>query len=251
MESKGTYSKGIINKDIKILVIEDDFKLSTLTREFLNEKGFLAYEVGSFLDIENEVKRIKPNLIILDINLPYLDGYYICREIRREFSIPIIITSARNREVDQILALEIGADDYLSKPYSLSMLYSKIMALLRRSFGEYAQPKEEKKIKGLVLDEENYMIRYQERAVELSKNEMKLLKIFLDRPNQILKRSILFEALWENDSFVDENTLTVNISRIKGIFKKLGVDEIIQTKRGVGYILDTSSLEDERWSNID
>lgn len=243
MESKNNSFKDIVLSNIKILIIEDDLKLSNLTSEFLSEKGFLVYETESFLEIEEEVKRVNPNIIILDINLPYLDGYYLCREIRRNMLIPIIITSARDREVDQILALEIGADDYLIKPYSLNILYSKIVALLRRSLGEYSKGKEEKNIKGLILDEKSYMIKYNEKVVELTKNEIKIIKLFFDSPNQIVRRCELFEALWENDSFVDENTLTVNISRIKNTFKKLGIEGVIQTKRGVGYILDTSKLE--------
>ena len=226
----------------KIYIIEDDLKLSDITKEYLQNNGYIVYQTESFIDIMKEINEIKPNLIILDINLPYFDGYYICREIRQSSNIPIIITSARSGDTDQILAVDLGADDYITKPFKLDILNSKIKAVLRRSYGEYAEIKTTANINGLVLDSHNYQIIYREKSFEISKNELKLLKKFFDNSGKILSRSILFEELWDDGNFIDENTLNVNITRIRNILKELGLVDVIKTKRGVGYMLDVAAI---------
>lgn len=226
----------------KIYIIEDDLKLSDITKAYLENNGYIVHQTESFINIMKEINEIKPNLIILDINLPYFDGYYICREIRGSSNIPIIITSARSGEMDQILAVDLGADDYITKPFKLDILNSKIKAILRRSYGEYAEIKTESNINGLILDSHNYQIIYKEKSFELSKNELKLLKKFFDNAGEILSRAILFEELWDEGNFIDENTLTVNITRIRNILKELGLVEVIKTKRGVGYMLDVAAI---------
>lgn len=226
----------------KIYIIEDDFRLSNMTKEYLEDQGYLVYQTKSFIDIMKEIHEIKPNLIILDINLPYFDGYYICREIRMNSNIPIIITSARSGDKDQILAVDLGADDYITKPFKLDILNSKIKAILRRSYGEYAEEKTTANINGVILDSHNYQIIYKEKSFELSKNELKLLKKFFDNPGEILSRATLFEELWDEGNFIDENTLTVNITRIRNVLKELGLLEVIKTKRGVGYMLDVAAI---------
>lgn len=229
----------------KLCIVEDDFRLCELVKEYLEDKGYYVYVVKDFINISNEVNKENPELVLLDINLPYFDGYYVCRDIRTKSNIPIIIMSARNGEKDQVLAIDLGADDYVVKPFKLEILYSKIKAVLRRTYGEYASPHIKiSKESPLRLDERDFSIHFKDKSVELTKNEFKLTNKFLSNPGKVIKRSDFFQELWNEDTFVDENTLTVNITRIKNIFKELGVKDIIKTKRGVGYIFDNSVLEE-------
>lgn len=224
-----------------IYIVEDDLKLSSIVKEFLEEKNYRVFLAENFTNIISEVEEIKPSIILLDINLPYFDGYYICREIRRVLNTPIIIISARNGETDQVLALDLGADDYIVKPFKLEILSSKIKALLRRSFGEYAK-KTEYNIQGLKLDIYNYKLTFKGKSLEISKNEMKILKKFFEYKGEVITRNTFFEELWDDVSFVDENTLTVNITRIKNILRSLGLNNVVKTKRGVGYVLDIKAI---------
>lgn len=233
----------------KLCIIEDDLRLCELIKEYFEDKGYEVYISEDFINIEAVVLREKPKLILLDINLPYFDGYYVCREIRSNSNIPIIIISARSNDKDQILAIDLGADDYVTKPFKLDILYSKVKAVLRRAYGEYSLPNGNvhKNIaeKSIYLDEKAFTVNYKNKAVELSKNEFKLINKFLMNKSKVIKRAELFQELWDENTFVDENTLTVNITRIKNIFKEMGIEHIIKTKRGVGYIFDDTNLETE------
>lgn len=228
----------------KLCIVEDDFKLCELVKGYLQDKGYEVYAVEDFIKIEDEIDREKPNLILLDINLPYFDGYYVCRDIRSKSNIPIIIISARSGERDQVLAIDLGADDYVTKPFKLEILHSKIKAVLRRTYGEYASSNKESEKLDLYLNEKDFTVNFKGKTIELSKNEFKLINKFLLNPGKVIKRGELFQELWDDETFVDENTLTVNITRTKNIFKELGIKDIIKTKRGVGYIFDDSVLKE-------
>lgn len=228
----------------KICIIEDDLKLSELIKEYLEANGYSVYIVENFIDVEAEITREKPKLILLDINLPYFDGYYFCRDIRGKSNVPIIIISARSEEKDQVFAIDLGADDYVTKPFKLEILHSKIKAVLRRTYGEYASTSRDDKEQVLYLDEKDFSINFKDKAMELTKNEFKLMNKFLLNPGKVIKRSELFQELWDEETFVDENTLTVNITRIKKIFMELGINNIIKTKRGIGYIFDSNVLKE-------
>lgn len=229
----------------KICIIEDDLKLCELVKGDLEDKGYYVHIVEDFINIIEEINRENPKLILLDINLPYVDGYYVCRDIRSKSNIPIIIIiSARSGEKDQILAVDLGADDYVTKPFKLELLHSRIKAVLRRTYGEYASNNKYIEEKVLYLNEKDFTINFKDRAIELTKNEFKLINKFLLSPGKIIKRGELFLELWDEDTFIDENTLTVNITRIKNIFKTIGIKDIIKTKRGVGYIFDDIVLKE-------
>lgn len=232
----------------RILLIEDDYKLCELIKEYLDQNGYYVCIVEDFINLDKEIEKEKPDLVLLDINLPYFDGYYVCREIRSKSNIPIIITSARNGDKDQVLAIDLGADDYLVKPFKLEILHSKIKAVLRRTYGEYACEKKEIKKTNLYLDETNFSIHFKDKELELTKNEFKIINMFLLNGGRVIKRQEFFQILWNEDTFVDENTLTVNITRIKNIFKELGLNNIIKTKRGVGYMFNNSLIKEEETS---
>lgn len=229
----------------KIMIIEDDMQLRNQVKELLLRDHYEVFAVESFQDVEEQFECIKPDLVLLDINLPYYDGNYYCRIFRKHSKIPIIITSARNSDSDQILSMELGADEYIVKPFHIQVLLAKVNALVRRLYGDYSLTgnTQELSLYGIVLDHEGFKITYKTSIQELSKNEFKLIKKFLQYPNRILSREVLLEELWDESSFVDDNTLTVNVTRVKNKLLSLGLEDIIKTKRGAGYVFDTSSLE--------
>lgn len=231
----------------KIVIIEDDLALGTQVKEVLENYAYQVVMIEDFRRIESIVEVEAPDLILLDINLPYYDGNYYCRRIRKLTKSPIIITSARNGELDQVLSMELGADEYITKPFSIQVLLAKINAVIRRVYGEYAVEEKETKLvqKGLTLDENSFKLTYHNQTRELSKNEFRLMKVFLQKPDTVIAREELLDALWDTVSFVDDNTLTVNVTRMKSCLESLGLQEVIKTKRGAGYLFDSSKLGGE------
>ncbi|WP_456278668.1 response regulator transcription factor [Bacillus sp. AK128] len=229
----------------KLMLVEDDIQLSRLMKDNLERYGYNVHQSENFLSIIDEFIKVQPDLVLLDINLPYYDGYHVCRSIRRQSKVPILIISARSQELDQIMALELGADDYLTKPFTFEMLQSKVKATIRRVYGEYASVEQaDTSVGDMSIDPNNLTLAYQGKKVELSKNEYKLLKKLMDQPNVFVSREELIEEVWDSVHFVDDNTLTVNISRIKQLISELGLNGTIKSKRGVGYML-TSPKEDK------
>jgi DNA-binding response OmpR family regulator len=229
----------------RILIIEDDSKLNLLMKEFLQRYHYEVLQIRNFKEAEKEIAQAKPDLILLDINLPYLDGFYLCRMIRKKSSVPIIIVSARNSDMEQIMGLELGADDYLVKPFHMELLMTKIKAALRRAYGEYANPNPNLAgADGLVLNPNNFRMSYGGRELELSKNEFKLMKKLLENNHKIVTREDLLMELWDDQTFVEDNTLTVNITRLKDKLEELGIVRAVKTIRGTGYLLEWGAKEE-------
>ena len=230
----------------KIMIIEDDLKLREQMSQILSSYGYQIVAVQDFHKVEERFQESKPDLIVLDINLPYYDGNYYCRIFRRHSKVPIVITSARNSDLSQIMSIELGADDYIVKPFPVELFTTKINAMIRRTYGDYAQDtlsiRNEVDYKlvagGLRLDEKSFKIATNNMVIELSKNEFKLMKVFITKANEVLTREELLENLWDQSDFVDDNTLTVNITRLRSKLSELGYDDCIKTKRGVGYVFD-------------
>ncbi|SHM56671.1 DNA-binding response regulator, OmpR family, contains REC and winged-helix (wHTH) domain [Anaerosporobacter mobilis DSM 15930] len=230
----------------KIMIIEDDAKLREQMSQILSSYGYQIVAVQDFHKVEERFQESKPDLIVLDINLPYYDGNYYCRIFRRHSKVPIVITSARNSDLSQIMSIELGADDYIVKPFPVELFTTKINAMIRRTYGDYAQDtlsiRNEVDYKlvagGLRLDEKSFKIATNNMVIELSKNEFKLMKVFITKANEVLTREELLENLWDQSDFVDDNTLTVNITRLRSKLSELGYDDCIKTKRGVGYVFD-------------
>lgn len=229
----------------KILLIEDDSQLCELIRENLERYGYQVELPVHFSKIEEEFTNINPDLVLLDINLPYYDGYYLCRSFRQKSTVPILMISARSQEMEQIMALELGADDFITKPFTFDMLHTKVKATLRRVYGEYSAKEENKNCVGsLCLDEKTLMLEYEGSGAELSKNEYKLMKKLLEHHDTFVSREDLIEEVWDAVTFVDDNTLTVNMTRIKQTLAELGLNQVIKSKRGVGYMLqDPARIE--------
>ncbi|ASS93138.1 response regulator transcription factor [Peribacillus simplex] len=225
----------------KILLVEDDFKIAGILVNFLKRYGYEVFEVKQLDQVFAEFQEIKPDLVLLDINLPFYDGFHWCRLIRTVSKVPIIFISARTDEMNQVMAIEYGGDDYLTKPFHLEVVLAKIKSVLRRVYGEYAEisslDHQIKEMDGLTLYTEKAMIEYQDNQVTLTQNELKLLSCLLRQYDTIVSREDLLEALWNDDSFVDDNTLTVNVTRVRRKLEDIGVKHAITTSRGKGYRL--------------
>ncbi|NOU77437.1 response regulator [Paenibacillus sp. LMG 31459] len=227
----------------KIMIVEDDIKIRTLMTDILRKYSYEVVEVADFLQVEKIFEQEAPQLVLLDLNLPYYDGFYYCRVFRRKTTVPIIVISARDEESSQVLSMELGADDYIVKPLNIQVLLAKIMAIMRRNYGEYAgKPEPEKEQLPIHLDDRNFSISCKGAVEELSKNEYKLLKKLMENKDTIVTREELLGELWDDVHFVVDNTLTVNVTRVKSKLASLGFQDVIKVKRGVGYIFDSAMI---------
>ena len=219
----------------KILIVEDDEKLRDELAIFLTNNG---YEVASIKEFNNTISDIlnsKSDLILLDINLPEIDGEYVCKEVRKVSSIPIIIITSRDNEIDELLSINYGADHYVTKPFNIQILLAKISSLLRRtSFGNNIEKID---AKDFILNISKSLIEKDGKEIELTKNEFKILKYLVQKRDKIVSREEIMDYLWESESFIDDNTLTVNITRLRNKLEELSLDKLLQTKRGQGYML--------------
>lgn len=225
----------------KILLIEDNEQLRKYISEYLEAYGYDVEVLEDYDAVLPTISALAPKLILLDINLPKFDGFYYLKLIRKHHNIPIIIISARSEEAEQIRGMENGADDYITKPFSIGILLAKIKAMLRR---EAEQQKSVISIAALCLNEDTMSVAYRNKGTELSKNEYRVLRLLMKNVGQIVSREQLLEELWDDVSFVDDNTLTVNITRVKKKLLELGLQNCIETKRGVGYVLDPAAVQD-------
>lgn len=220
-----------------VMIIEDDKKINCLIKNHLEKYGYKASVVEDFTNIKGEFIRVKPHLVLMDINLPLFDGFYWCRDIRTISNVPIIFLSARDSDMDQVMAIENGGDDYITKPFSYEVLLAKIKGVMRRTYGSYADSgsSEVLEVKGLFLYMNQNIVEYQGEKIELSKKEFQLLYSLLKNVDKIVSRETLLEVLWSDVDFVDDNTLSVNMTRVRKRLEELGISEAIETKRGQGY----------------
>lgn len=219
----------------RILIIEDDEKLREELKIFLNKNGYEATTLTTFDNTIQDILKRKPDLILLDINLPNTDGEYICKEIRKQSNMPIIIVTSRDNELDELLSINNGADHYITKPFNIQILLAKIGSLLRRTNMQEVNDKID--VKDFILNTSNNTIEKDGKIIELTKNEYKILKYLVQNRGKIVSREDIMECLWESESFIDDNTLTVNITRLRNKLEELELKELLETKRGQGYIL--------------
>lgn len=224
----------------RIYIVEDDPKIRDILADFLNKYDYDILLVDDFNHIDQEFQDFDPHVILLDINLPRFDGFYWCRKIRAISNCPIIFISARDSGMDQVMAIENGADDYITKPFQLEVVLAKIKSLMRRVYGEYRSEKNVSllDVSGLQLDTSTFHLTFQNKQSLLSKKECLLAHTFLTQPESIISREDLLERLWDDQDFVDDNTLSVNITRLRKKLSDLGIDGAITTIRGAGYKLE-------------
>ena len=228
----------------KILIIEDDEKLRNEIEIFYNNNGYKAEALKKFDNTIQDIIEKKPDLILLDINLPGADGQYICKEIRKQSNIPIIIITSRDNEIDELISINNGADHYITKPFNIQILLAKTKSLLRRSNTEKIQ--DEIKAKDFTINISKSTVKKENKEIELTKNELKILKYLTEKRNKIVPREEIMEYLWDSESFIDDNTLTVNITRLRNKLEEINLKELLETKRGQGYILKS---KEEEWNS--
>ncbi|WP_394884353.1 response regulator transcription factor [Clostridium butyricum] len=220
----------------KIMIIEDEVIIREELKSFLSKYN---YEVIAPSDFENVIEFIlneNPDLILLDINLPIFDGYYICREIRKTSDIPIIIVTSRDSDMDELMSMNLGADDFVTKPYNTQILLARIAALLKRSGGS-SNTSKYLIYNNFKINLSNATISLEDKEIELTKNEIKILSCLIENKGSIVSREMLMEYLWKSDYFVDDSTLTVNITRLRRKLEGIGIKDAIETRRGLGYIM--------------
>lgn len=219
----------------KVFIIEDDVKINEQLGSFLKRYG---YEVATSFDFENIVDialEENPKIILLDINLPVFDGYYICKEIRKQSNVPIIVVTSRDTEMDELISMNLGADDFITKPYNAAILLARIESIIRRVYGNNSM--EIYEYNGLRYNLSTSEMEYEGNKSDLTKNESRILYTLIKNKGKIVSRSELMKYLWQNDEFVDDNTLTVNINRLRKKMEEIGANNMLITKRGQGYIL--------------
>ena len=220
----------------KILIVEDDKKIRKELEEFLNKHGYLAKGLEKFDNTIQDILDENADLVLLDINLPYTDGEFVCKEVRKTSNVPIIMVTSRDNEIDELMSLNYGADQYVTKPYNIQILLAKINGLLKRN------KKTEKEIQkidceGFLLNIAERVIEKEEQKLELTKNEYTILYYLAKNRGKIVSRDEIMDYLWESEEFIDDNTLSVNVKRLRGKLEELGLMDRIETRRGQGYIL--------------
>ena len=221
----------------KILIVEDDEKLRNELKIFLEKNGYQAVILKKFDNAVQDILEEQVDLILLDINLPFTDGEYICKEIRKVSEVPIIIVTSRDNEIDELLSINYGADHYVTKPFNIQILLAKISSILRRT-NKIETNQNKIDCKQFILNISKSTIEKDGKTLELTKNEIKILHFLAGKRGQIASRENIMSYLWDSESFIDDNTLTVNMTRLRNKLEELGLKELIETKRGQGYILN-------------
>ena len=220
----------------KIMIIEDDPTIRDELALLLENEGYQPLPVTDFNGIISQAEQERPNLILLDIGLPGQDGFSLCAALRKAVPVPVIFVTSRDSGFDEVRALSLGGDDYITKPYSIPVLLARINAVLRRS-GCAAELTDIMEAAGLRLSLTKGTLAAGEKIVELTRNEIQILACLMEHTGQIVSRADLIDALWDNQIYIDDNTLSVNMTRLRGKLAELGLPERIKTRRGMGYQL--------------
>ncbi len=221
----------------RILIIEDDEVIAELVKEALEKWGYQAGRVQDFKDITEEVVQFRPDLILLDINLPFFNGFYWCRELRQITKVPVIFLSSADDNMNIVMAMDMGGDDFIAKPFDINVLLAKVNAMIRRSY-DYQGQTNLVSVSNVVLNLDDAVVVYQGKRAELTKNEYKILRLLMENRGKMVSRDTIMMHLWESEEFVDDNTLTVNVARIRKKLKNIGIENMIKTKKGVGYLIE-------------
>ena len=221
----------------KILLVEDDEIISKSIKQHLENWDFEVEQARDFKNITNEFTECNAHIVLLDLILPFYDGFYWCKEIRKISNVPIVFLSSASDNMNIVMAVNMGGDDFISKPFNVSVLLAKIQAILRRT---YDMPNGISILehKGIILNLNDFTLSYRDKSIELTKNEFRILETLLVNKGKIVSRDTLMMKLWQDDNYVEENTLTVNVTRLRKKLEDLGIDDFIKTKVGCGYIIE-------------
>ncbi len=221
----------------RIFIVEDDRGIAEAVASQAERWAFDVRIASDFRDVAGEAAQFQPHIVLMDIGLPFFSGYYWCGEIRKTSRVPIIFLSSAADNMNIVMAMNMGGDDFIAKPFDMSVLMAKIQALLRRTY-DFAQPSPLLSHRGAVLDAGSGTLKYEGRTIELTRNELRILLALMEKRGNVVSREKLMERLWETDSFVDENTLTVNVNRLRKKLDAAGLTGFIATRFGVGYIIE-------------
>ncbi|HAG42671.1 MAG TPA: DNA-binding response regulator [Clostridium sp.] len=221
----------------KIMVVEDDKTIKNIILENIVRWGFTPIDIDDYGEVFNTFVKEEPHLVLLDINLPSYDGFYWCNKIRTVSKVPIVFISSRNSNMDIVMAMNMGGDDFVQKPFSMEVLMAKINALLRRTYDYTNVESSIIEHRTVVLNLKDNNLIYNDKKVELTKNEFKILYILMKNNGTIVSREKIMRKLWEDESFVDDNTLTVNINRLRKKLSDIDLENFIETKKGQGYVI--------------
>ena len=221
----------------KIMIVEDDESISSELKELLQNSGYEVVVLQDFNNSLNEILRVAPDLLLMDINIPYVNGELLLQCLRKSSNIPVIMVTSKNNETDEALSISYGADDYIAKPYNPNILLLRIGAVIKRTSTNYSANSNELAYRDLTFDTQKGIIKKDGIEIVLTKNEMIIFSYLLTHKDKIVTRDELMTALWDNTEFVNDNALTVNISRLRNKLKEIGYEDAIDTRKGQGYIL--------------
>ena len=218
----------------KILLVEDDEVIRQQVKKILEQWGYEVVLVEDFMEVLSIFVKEEPHLVLMDIGLPLFNGYHWCQEIRKVSKVPIMFLSSRDQAMDIVMAINMGGDDFVTKPFDQNVLLAKIQGLLRRSY-EFGQDQILLEYRGVILNLKAMDLVYQGEVVSLTKNEFQILQVLFERSGNIVSREDLMKELWNSDFFIDDNTLSVNVARLRKKLEAVGLNDFIETKKGVGY----------------
>jgi DNA-binding response OmpR family regulator len=220
----------------KILIVEDDAAIAETVRKYIEGWGLAAACVADFSDVLSAFVAYDPQLVLLDIGLPFFNGYHWCRQIRSVSKVPIVFISSASENMNIVMAMNMGGDDFIAKPFDLNVLIAKIQALLRRTY-DFAVSSNLMECRGAVLNISDATLTYQGEKIDLTKSEHRILQLLMENRGKTVSRDAIMARLWENDSFVDDNALTVSVTRLRRKLEAAGLDDFIETKKGLGYMV--------------
>ena len=220
----------------KILIVEDDEGIAKSIEKQIKSWNYEAKCVEKFQDVLGEFLDFSPQLVLLDISLPFFNGYHWCSEIRKVSKVPIIFISSTSDNMNIVMAMNMGADDFIAKPFDLTVLMAKLQAMLRRTY-DFSGQTNLIEHKGVILNTNDATVNYQDQKIALTKNDYKILQILMEQKENVVSREDIMMRLWESDSYIDDNTLTVNVTRLRKKLEGIGVQDFIITKKGIGYMI--------------
>lgn len=221
----------------KIMIIEDDMTIARAMGDYLKKWDYDVLYIENFKNISDQIIQFEPQLILLDIMLPYYNGFYWCAEIRKISKVPIIFISSASDNMNIVMAMNMGGDDFITKPFDLDVLTAKIGAIIRRTYSFQGQVNYIEH-KGVLLNLSDTSLTFKDQKLDMTKNDYKILQVLMENAGKVVARDEIMQRLWDNDNFVDDNTLTVNINRLRRKLEDLGLNNFIKTKKGIGYMVE-------------
>lgn len=221
----------------KILIVEDDMVIAKTIKTHLESWGYEVEYITDFQNVMSHFVSYDPQLVLLDISLPFVNGFTLCNEIRKLSKVPIIFISSASDNMNIVMAISMGGDDFIAKPFDLTILTSKVQALLRRTY-DFTGQTNLLEHRGAIVNTNDATLTYNGQKIDLTKNDQKILHVLLENKGKTVSRDVLMTRLWETDSFIDDNTLTVNINRLRKKLEAIGLHDFIKTKKGLGYLVD-------------